>query len=296
MLILRERSLWTATKRPVASNPFLFQAAFNYVGCDCPGSATQTKNGITWFDRRTGQVYNYVVGGRPQEIGDPVKNEILAAVTSNDLVWGSYDMTNDTYILTVPSSASTSSRIFFYNFSTQSWSYEDVEGAYGYYPVDGGASRITYGQITGTYGQLTAANANYGVIGLLAESPPKNHIGYTNGDIRSEEDVDSGSSPFIFASKIYRNPENDIEVSRLMLLIRPIRSGNIIVEFRKNGREAWNAWKTFSFITGLDRIRLYATKLIRANEFQWRIRSTAGQFHLMEYKLEASSTSQDKNI
>ncbi|MCE2973028.1 MAG: hypothetical protein LW852_06235 [Sediminibacterium sp.] len=295
MLILRERSLWTATKRPVASNPFAFQAAFNYLGCDCPGSATQTKSGITWYDRRTNQVYNYVVGGRPEEIGDPIKDELRSAVTSNDLVWGSYDMTNETYILTVPSTASTNSRVFFYNFSTKSWSYEDIEGAYGYYPVDGGASRLTYGQLTGTYGQLTAANANYGAIGLIAATPPKNHIGYTNGDIRSEEDVDAGSGEFCFTSKVYRNSTDDLEISRLMMLIRPIRNGSLTIEFRKNGRTAWIPWKTIPFESTLNRIRIYATKLIRANEFQWRVRSSSGQFHWLEYKLEASTSGQDKN-
>jgi len=84
MVVLRERSVWTVTKRPVASNPFLAQASFPSVGCDTPNSATQTKNGICWYDSRTNQVYLYQVGSSPQPIGDPVKDLIVTDVADKD--------------------------------------------------------------------------------------------------------------------------------------------------------------------------------------------------------------------
>jgi len=295
MLILRERSLWIATKRPVASNPFAFQAAFNYVGCDCPGSATQTRNGITWYDRRTNQAYSYQVGSTPQEIGSQIKDDLAGAVTSNDLLWGSYDMVNDRYILTIPSTTTTNARIFRYHFPTQSWTFSDVNNAYGYYPIDGGISRLTYDQLTGTYDQLTAANATYDAIGLLPESPPVNHIGFRNGSIQLESPTDTNAPEFVFESKVYRLPKDDIEISGLMLLIRPIRDGSLTLEYRKNGRNNWVSWKTLSFTNTERRVRLYADKLIAANEFQWRIRCTTGQFQLMEYRLDISVSPEDKN-
>ncbi len=293
MLILRERSLWTATKRPVASNPFAFQAAFPYVGCDTPSSAVQTRNGIVWYDYRTNQVYTYEVGSSPQPIGDPIKNTIFASITDRDLVWGSFDPVQNTYYLTVPSTTTTNARIFLFNFSTGSWSYDDRENAYGFYPVDGGPGRLNYDQITGTYAQLTAAVTNYNSIGLTAATPTLNYIGYSTGVIQYESEIDSGSQQFNWTSKIYRLPSNDMMVSRLMILFEPIRTGSFVVEYKRNGG-SWNTYRTISF-TGVDgRTRQYFTKLVRANEYQWRITSSSGNFKLLEYKLDISLSSEDK--
>ena len=293
MLILRERSLWTATKRPVASNPFAFQAAFPYVGCDTPSSAVQTRNGIVWYDYRTNQVYTYEVGSSPQPIGDPIKNTIFNSITDRDLVWGSFDPVENTYYLTVPSTTTTNARIFLFNFSTGSWSYDDRENAYGFYPVDGGPGRLNYDQLTGTYAQLTAAVANYNAIGLTAATPTLNYIGYSNGVIRYESNIDAGSQEFSWTSKIYRLPANDMMISRLMILFEPIRTGALTVQYSRNGG-AWTTYRTVSFTSVDGRTRQYFTKLVRANEYQWRITSSSGDFKLLEYKIDISTSAEDK--
>lgn len=293
MLILRERSLWTATKRPVASNPFAFQAAFPYVGCDTPSSATQTRNGIVWYDFRANQVYVYEVGGTPQPIGDPIKNTLQAAISNKNLVWGSYDQVNNTYFLTVPSATSSLSRTFLYNFSTGSWTYDDRELAYGVYPVDGGAARQTYDQLQGSYDQLQAGAVIYNNIGLLGETPPQNYIGYKDGRLSYEVNQDDKSEGFEWISKIYRTPSGDQMVSRLMLLYEGLRSGEFVVEYSKNGRP-WETYKTVPIVPAEGRKRAYFTKLIRANEFQWRITCSTGDFKLLEYKILMSASEEDK--
>jgi len=293
MLILRERSLWIATKRPVASNPFQFQAAFPSVGCDTPNSATQIPNGVIWYDSRKNQVYLFQVGQAPQEVGEPVRNDIKNAMSNRDLVWGSYDVVRNTYFLTVPSSSSTNTRIFAFNLDSGSWSYDDRESVYGVYHVDSGSSRLTYGQILGTYAQVTSANATYGDIGATAEAPAKNFYGYTDGEIGHEEDIDTDSEEFCWESKIYRSPVGDLMISRIMLLYEPTRPGTLTIEYRKNSG-AWVNYKTQSFSAAQGRTRLYITKLIRANDFQWRLRSSTGNFKLYEYRLEVSASPEDK--
>lgn len=293
MLILRERSLWTATKRPVASSPFAFQAAFPSVGCDTPSSASQMRNGIVWYDFRSNQVYAYQVGQIPQPIGTPIKDEILGAITDKDLVWGSYDAVKNTYILTIPSTTTTVSKIFFYNFDTDSWHYDEVVGAYGYYPVDGGSTRLVYDQLTGTYDQLAAAGT-YNNIGAVAESPPKNFIGTVSGSLLEElPSSDSMSGEFKWESKVFRLPMGDQSISKLMLLFEPTRTGSLTLEYRRNGG-AWKEYKTVSFNPVDGRTRIYCKKHIRANEFQWRIRSASGNFKLLEYKIEMSPSLEDK--
>ena len=293
MLILRERSLWTATKRPVASNPFAFSAAFPSVGCDTPSSASQMRNGIVWYDFRSNQVYVYQVGQAPVPIGSPVKNDILGAITDKDLVWGSYDAVSNTYILTIPSTSTTISKIFFYNFDTESWHYDEVANAYGYYPVDGGATRLTYDQLAGTYDQLAGAGT-YNNIGAVAESPPKNFIGTTEGRILEEIPTsDTMSGEFRWESKVFRMSVGDQAVNKLMLLFEPTRTGSMTLEYRRNGGD-WKLYKTVSFNSVDGRTRVYCKKNIRANEFQWRIRSSSGNFKLLEYKIEMSPSLEDK--
>lgn len=294
MLILRERSLWTATKRPVASNPFAFQAAFPYVGCDTPSSAVQTRNGIVWYDYRTNQVYSYEVGSSPQPIGNPIKNTLFDSITDRDLVWGSYDPATNTYYLTVPSTTTTNSRIFLFNFNTGSWSYDDREGAYGFYPVDGGPGRLNYDQITGTYAQLTAGVADYNAIGITAATPTVNYIGYSNGAIRYEIEFDRNSQTFNWTSKVYRLPADDMMIARLMVLFEPIRSGAFTVQYKKNNGN-WVNYRDVYFEAIDGRTREYFTKLVRANEYQWRIISGAGDFKLLEYKIDISASKEDKS-
>lgn len=294
MLILRERSLWTATKRPVASNPFAFQAAFPYVGCDTPGSATQTKNGITWYDYRSNQVYWYEVGSTPRPIGDPVRNDIVNAISDKDLIWGSFDPVKNSYYLTIPSITTTSSRTFIFNFDSGSWSYDDRNKAYGYYPIDGGASRMTYDQITGTYDQLTAGAGIYDNVGLTAESPPLVYVGYSDGNLSYENSTDTNIEQSEWISKVFRIPSGDQMISRLMILYEPLRTGSFTIEYSKNGG-TWNTYKTINFTAVDGRTRKYFTKLIRANEYQWRLTSSTGDFKLLEFKIDLSVSPEDKS-
>jgi hypothetical protein len=293
MLILRERSLWIATKRPVASNPFNFQAAFPSVGCDTPNSATQTQDGIIWYDLRSNNVYLYQVGGTPQVIGDPVRDDILGYITDPEIVWGSYDKTDNTYFLTVPSTTSPITRIFVFNLSTQSWSFDERQDVFGVYPVDGGAGRLSYDQLTGTYNQISANNSQYNDIGVTTSKPPEVYYGYTDGELGLEVDSDTQSEQFCFESKIYRSPVGDLMISRLMLLYQPTRNGSMILEYRRNGG-SWVTYKTVSFSGIQGRSRAYITKLIRANDFQWRVRSSTGNFKLLEYRIEISASPEDK--
>lgn len=293
MLILRERSLWLATKRPVASNPFAFQAAFPSVGCDTPGSATQTRNGICWYDLRSNEVYYYQVGQSPVAIGTPIKDTIIGAITDKDKVWGSYDYVKNTYKLTIPSDTTTLTQIYEFNFDAQAWTIRTENNAYGFYPIDGGASRIIYDQIVGTYAQLSAASATYDDIGLLAATPPKNYIGYTDGSLRYEEEQDSGSGTFHWKSKVFRIPKDDQMITKLMILFEPTRAGAMDIYYRRNGGNRVLA-KTVSFNAVQGRTRAYIKKLVRANDYQFEIESSSGNFKLLEYRIDLTPSKEDK--
>lgn len=294
MLLLRERSLWIATKRPVASNPFQFQAAFPSVGCDTPYSATQTRNGLIWYDYRANQVYLYEIGQAPQAVGDAIRNTIHSAITSKALVYGSYDGINNTYFLTCPSTSTGNSRIFVLNLSTGSWSYDDRQGVYGVYPLDGGASRLKIDQLTGKIDQLVGKIND---LGIVAEGPPRNFLGYSTGEIGYEDVVDtdtvtSTSVPMTWESKVFRFAKEDMMVSTLMLLYQGVRAGTFTVSYSKNGGD-WITYKTVT-VSDTERHRAYFRKLIRTNEYQWRVVCSSGDLRMLEFRVDVSASQEDK--
>lgn len=294
MLLLRERSLWIATKRPVASNPFQFQAAFPSVGCDTPFSATQTRNGIIWYDYRTNQVYLYEVGSQPQPVGDAIRVTLRNAITDVSLMWGSYDNINNTYFLTVPTTASTTARIFVLNLNTGSWSYDDRLQVYGVYPLDGGSARLVIDQGVGTINSQVGTINNAGVV---TAATARNYFGYRTGEISYEDAVDTdtitaSSLQMEWRSKIFRYAKSDMMISSVMLLYQGVRNGSFSLQYCKNGG-AWQTYKTIT-VTDTTRRRAYLRKLIRANEFQWRVTSSSGDFKLLEFRIDVSESQEDK--
>ncbi len=287
MLILRERSLWTATKRPVASNPFLFTAAFPSVGCDTPNSATQTRNGICWYDRRANQVYSYEVGSAPQPVGDPVRELISQSYTNKDLVHASFDVENNTYVLTIPSSISSTTRIFKLNLTNLAWTYDEKMSVYATTFLDAGVEGILIDNLAGTINGLA------GVINSLVGSnvPSGIFYGMTDGDIyQASTALDGGT--LRLESKVFRGSSDTI-ISRLMLLLMPKRAGTVSVYYRRNGGD-WNLYKNVTLGAAGSRQRIYCVKTLLCNDYQWAVSCSSGDFSILEYKIETVSNPEDK--
>lgn len=289
MLILRERSLWTATKRPVASNPFAFTAAFPSVGCDTPSSATQTRNGICWYDFRTNQVYVYEVGSRPIPVGDPIRDLLKSTIVKPTLVSASYNTQSNTYILTVPSENTSTTRIFKFNLENQCWTYDEKEDVYSAFFIDGGARKLKINELVGKINNLQGKINDLSATTL---NQPAVFYGMTDGEIEESSSNISGGT-LTLRSKIFRLPKDDLMITRLMLLIEPLSAGSISVYYRKNGGD-WTLYKTTPLASTLTRQRIYCTKLLRCNDYQWGISISSGNAAILEFKIEAIPSGEDK--
>lgn len=294
MLILRERSLWFATKRPVASTPFSFTAAFPYVGCDAPNSATQKRDGITWYDSRTNQVYDFSLGGQPTAIGDAIREELRRIVTDPNLVQGTYDPGRNLYYLSVLSSNSASVSTFVFSYSEGAWVWDERTNITGAFALDGANIPLMIDQLPGTIDSLVGD-----IDDLTSDEfvPPSIYYAGTNGDIYREDndaDTDYGTTAFSMEldSKIFANARNDWAVNRLLFKVEPFRNGSIAAYYSTNGSD-WRHYKTVS-VNGTSRQLLKFPKHINTSEYRWRLVQSTGSTNILEYRIEGYGTGQTR--
>lgn len=286
MLILRERSLWTAQKRPVASNPFLFQAAFPFVGCDTPNSAVQKRNGIIWYDYRSNQVYDYNLGDRPREVGDAVRNEIKPKITNKETPLGAYNPVTNEYILTIPGTNTIITYAYVLNLNTGAWTERTIQNCNAIYAFDNTSAALLIDELSGPIDDLSGTIND---LANLTTSPPALYYGMNQGDIliASQVDTDDGSPiETVLQSKIYKNFDRKFSVTRLRFTYLPLRAGSFNIEY--NTGNGWQTYKVVTFdVNAVNiRARIACTKHVRAREYQWRITSTAGNFATLDYSID----------
>lgn len=293
MLIARERSLWIATKRAVASAPFQYQAAFTNVGCDTPDSIAQTKAGITWYDRRSNQVYTYEVGGTPKSIGYTIRKELKNTIRDNTLVQGSYDPIGNRYHLTIPSSSSDTSIIYVFDFETQSWVYDERYRVSGVFPLDEAKNNLVIADLVGVIADLVGVIADLSNITI---SPSVITYGHIDGMLTQDDDTaetDNGSVfESIIKSKVFALNPSDLSVNRLLMKLVPIRPGSMQVYFSRNGGQTFTLYKSVSLpISDIGKRRIVEfNKHITTSEFAWKIVSSSGSFDLNEYRIRGLQT------
>jgi hypothetical protein len=291
MLILRERSLWTAQKRPVASNPFLFQAAFPFVGCDTPNSAVQKRNGIIWYDYRSNQVYDYSLGDRPREVGDAVRDNIKPKITNKENPIGSYNPITNEYILTIPGTNTTVTYAYVLNLNNGAWTERTIENCSCIYAFDNTSAALLIDELSGTINELSGTIND---LANLTTAPPTLYYGMSQGDIliASTVDTDNGAPiETILQSKVFKLFDRYISITRLRFTYIPLRAGEFTIEY--NNGNGWVAYKTVPFsLTDVGiRKRVACTKQVRAREFQWRITSVAGNFATLDYSIDITPAS-----
>lgn len=289
-LILRERSLWTAIKVPVATNPFQFQATFPFAGCDTPNSATQKKNGIVWYDYRTNEVYDYTIGSSPRGIGLPIKNELKSKITDKSQVYGSYDGNNDEYILSIVSELTNTTYHYIYNYPAEAWEIRTLNGSNGAVVLDNNVVNLKIDDLSGKIDSLS------GKINDLVSSgnaPPSIFFMTKTGEILVESNSDTDNGVTMTAevvSKIYKTPTKDLSISRFTVTYELTRTGSFQIYYSKDGGETYKLYKNVVIAQaqlGM-RKRVQCVKHITTPEFSWKITSSAGDFDFLDYTISAT--------
>lgn len=290
MLILRERSLWLATKQPSATDPFNFFTAVPSIGCNAPYSAAQIPNGVAWFDLRTGTVWSYKIGTRePEQIGLPIEKTLVTQVTDPFKLFASYDNTNFEYSLAIPSDSSDTVKVWTYNFTTKAWSYDERQNLSCISDLDySGTSGLVVDDLFGSVDSLLGS-----VDSLLGGtlSLANRVFGFDAGDI-TIVDGNNGydlSETFntTITSKVFRLPSDDEYIFDLLLEYESSLAGDLTVQYSKNGT-TWTTYSKDASISATNGVRTRRSykKLIKCSQYQFRVLSTTGQFDLIGYTLK----------
>lgn len=291
MLVLRERSLWSATKQPVFSNPFYLRTVIPNVGCDCPATAVQIPNGIAWYDRRTRSAYTYRLGnagqqGSLEKISFPIETSISAQITDSADIFAGYDYYEDEYFLAIPASSTTITRVWVYNFKVKAWTYWELDNISCVSGIDFASGKLVINDLLGKINSLI------GKINTLSSQTtiPTLMFGKNSGDIVQRDiatDTDGGASyTYELASKLFRIPSDELYISELRVDIIPRRVGSYTISFTKDG-ENYTTYKTVTIAAGDVNKRITKTcrKHIKCTEYGWKITATSGLFDIIRYEI-----------
>lgn len=303
MLIMRENSIWVATKQPIGSDPFNFYSAFPGLGCDCPNSLRVVLNSLAWLDTNSKTVWAYSPGGVPERIGYPVEKDILKALDDKDQVFSSYSPQENEYSILIPLTKSNFTRSFTYSFRTKTWVYDEFEGVSAAADINVSEARISIDELQGTIDDLIGT-----IDGLAPTSSVPNRIyGRTDGEIIIDDPQKDSDPPVsgstvtgpgangefvtIIESKEFEIPELDVYVGMVRIEYEPTFPGSLTLEYSKD-RKDWVTAKTVVFESAdIGKTKLLRiTKNLKCRRFAWRVKATNGRFDLLEFEVHTYAT------
>lgn len=297
MIVMREKSIWLATKQPIASNPFYLYAAVPGVGSDAPDSIDIIPGGLVWTDTRTKSVWAYIPGNQPEAIGRPIENRIFNNVDDPGQIFASYNPIFNEYTTCIPQAGSKYVICYTYNFRTKAWVQEE------YYDIKSiqDVQLATAGTTIDELGSVPIDS----LIGTIDELSPALDVatvrsfGRGNGEVLVEDvtatvDVDHADAEdvpdFIFelVSKEFTRPVVDTYFTEIRIEYIFRVAGTFSLEYTKDNGKTWTIAKTVTpNVIGEPKLLKYK-KNIKARRLAWRIFAQGSSFDILAYEVKHS--------
>ena len=295
LVVPRERSIWLATRNPIASNPFNFYNAVPGIGCNAPYSAAPFEGGLCFFDPRTNTVWAYQLGSQPESIGRPIDKELPKNIDDPANVFGSYNPIENEYIVFIQAAGSNLVKAWTFNFRTKSWSYDEIPNICCADDPDVSAGYTAIDDLLGTIDNL---------VGTIDELSPTNQVipsrilGQTTGDILQEfaDATDDAGTEYVteLESKLFEAPEEDIVVAEVRAEIYATRACTLNLYISKN-KGPYVLVRGPEVINTLERTVLFKfKKQFRSRQFSFKLTGTGGQFAFMKYEVHAFMSGESK--
>lgn len=286
LLLPREKSIWACSKQPIGSAPFYFSTVVQGIGADSPRAIRQIPNGLAWLDTRTAQIYAWIVGQVPEEIGTGVYDDIARNVDDPSKIISGYDAYQREFSLGVVVPGTTILLVWTFNFRTKSWVVDEVDLLSYIADIDSTFSNVlTFDDLVGTFDSLTGTMDGLGVtsVGKAAR-----YYGFSNGDIFAEDaskDSDAGVSfTTDIQSKDFQQAAIDVFFSRVKVDLVCKLNGQIVLSYSKDKGKTFKVSKTISLATGESRA-IEHHRTVMSKQLRWRITATNGSFDITEYSI-----------
>ncbi len=286
MIILRQKSIWLATKQPVATEPFNLFTAVPGKGCTAPYSVAVVPGGLVWVDPRTQRVYSYKPGQQePDSIGTQIEKSIFSAIEDPNDIFASYDPREDEYMVAIPHIGTNTVQCWVRNMRTNAWSYDERELLTCIGDEDVLTAPVTIGDLQGTIGDL---QGTIGDLGGVQDSSTTKVFGFSDGEIEQEsKSVYDDSGQTFQAEIISKNFYLPVETSGVVKLkfefeiITPVA---ITLSFSKDAGKTWIEAKTVNYSKSGPQLFIYQ-RHIRARKLTWKITSSRGVWELIDYEV-----------
>lgn len=298
LVIIREKSIWNATFKPVATDPFNCYQVIPNIGSDAPDSIAKCGlMGVAFLDTRTRSVYLYGLDNTVTVISDAIKNDLLSSINDPSVVFATYNQGTNEYSLCVPSGTSTIVREWIFNFDSKTWSYNELDSISLVATLDFASGGVTIDELIGTIDSLVGT-----IDSLTPGKTVTKFYGRTDGELLFDNNLVDQDNLVNFTSE-YRSKDFQLPafkryVNRLHITYVPrFPAGNLTIEYSINGGVSWNTWKVVSWVAGdLNTYKyIVCKKNILTKRFTFRISSSAGFFELIEYAVFGDPSGENVN-
>lgn len=296
MLLLRERSIWHATKLPIASQPFNFYTAVPGLGSNCPNSVAVTPQGLAFVDMYTGSVWHYAAGSQPERIGLPVEGAIIRAIDDPNKVFASYSPSDNEYTIGIPRVATSSVMLWIYNFRTQAWTRDERDAVTCIADSSFAAPTLIIDDLVGQTDQLLGTIDSLGQSTIVSTTKL---LGKSNGDILLEDVTQSKDNnadyTSIIESKEFWLPEEDMFVGMIRIeYLTRVPGGTIKLWFTKDEGKTYRLLKVITDNeTDKAKVLQYQNPL-KARRFRWKLEVVGGLIDVLGYEIDVYPSGRSK--
>lgn len=298
LIILRQKSIWVATKQPSASDPFNFFARIPSQGCTCPNGAARYPEGIVFPDLRSKSVYTLDTDGKLSDIGAPIRRALMAAISDPDAVMGSYDPIEAEYSIIIPNEQTSVTKQWTFNFRTKAWSYAEFASVCCISDVNNIAGSRTIDELIGTIDSLSVTinglsapvaqlprrvyGTFVGDIAIQTSGQTTDLTYYTGYGYHYGEDYGGTSSitpPNFntkYRSKSYRNPGKNLYISQCNYEVTCRTPGTFTLEYSRDDGKTFIPFRIWTISSNqlVEPIILSAKRLVNTRRFMWQLSTT----------------------
>jgi len=297
MVVFREKSIWLATKQPIPTDPFYFYSAVPGIGCDCSFSIQLIQGGVAWTDINTQNVYAYSPGAAPEIISDGNRDAIFADLVDPAKVFSAYNKNQAEYNIYITRDDNIT-RAWTYDFKSKAWSLQEFYGLTTAENVELAIAFTTIDELVGTIDDLPGTIDELSKVESIAIPFS---FGRNDGTIAVENlgaETDAPHADFPagiqfetqIVSKEFTIPENNHELTKLMITYLASRPTTLNLDVSKNSGISWTTIKTFTINKVNRPTILMWRRPIRAQRFTFRLRYNSGDVKILEYTVKVRSS------